>query len=516
MTINGLKLLLNAPIQNSHHLKSAIFPMGNFNISGNPLNRFHTVSELSQKRFASQLKLKDCNELIGKKVQSIDSVLNSNEMIKNHFLLHKTLFEKKCVNPSLIFEMLKNQGAILDHTECKEGSYLHEVLKSTYNAVLKFQLLEAFIKAGCDVNATNNKSESLLYSIVESSNLENLTPKAIGLLFKNGCKLPLTQNHNGDCLLHTVIKNRMPFLLKKQVINILIQHGININDVNQNNETPLDCVNPEWEKLYSFLTQLGALTYSRLCLIKFVNCYTEIPIAELNRCCDDELKSKLLENILDFNCDINARIFQDNHTLLYKSIFDPRAGNSIEMTEFLLNSGAKFDNEECREGSYLCEVLSGRFSTEKKLKLLDLLIEHGCDLLQKNANNKSILHHAIFRARLDMDVGIVLDYLFSKGAVENPTDCQEGTLLHDLVSFNISKTNKFQATESLIKHGYNINAVNNQGETPYDLVLRTKNPIIAESLAYRFGAVSAKSLNPMDWFKRALSYSSSKFKNINQ
>lgn len=177
----------------------------------------------------------------------------------------------------------------------------------------------------------------------------------------------------------------------------------------------------------------------------------------------DQRKINLVKDLLEFGADVNARDFNQQTPLFH-------AVRSVqnEIVEILLKAGCDVNIKDDREKvaiNYLFDGAEDRCfpGDDKKLPYLEtmqLFCAHGVNLDFNNKNGTNMLYQACEMGLLE-EVTFLLKYradLFF-------TNCNEETLLHAAV-----RGINFDLIDFLISNGLNINATNEENQTPLSLL----------------------------------------------
>ena len=134
----------------------------------------------------------------------------------------------------------------------------------------------------------------------------------------------------------------------------------------------------------------------------------------------------------------------------------------VNSTKAFFELGIPVDEKNSNGGSWLHSA-----SRSGNVALMKLLVEKGCDINGLDANGTTPLNEAAFSGKL-----AAVELLIDNGAKVNPKDCLaegcnrvEGSPLHNSVWRNP------EVVKFLIKKGANINAVNEQEQTPLHIAV---------------------------------------------
>ena len=358
----------------------------------------------------------------------------------------------------------------------------------------RIEVLEAIIDYGVDVNASNKKAQTALLIATEKGNID-----AINVL-KAGADPNIT-NADGNTCLHLSILHGC----RKEVVQMIIDHGAHVNATNKNGLTALmivscrgnvDGVNAllktgadhnltdvsgqtclhysifgKWRReVLEMIIDHGAQVndtglYGHTALmiacergiIDAINLLLKagadvnISCAKgntcLHHCVIEDCKNEVLQTMISCGAQVNA-INKEGRTAL---MIASKSGN-IEGINVLLKAGADpniidVDGNTCLH----CSVL-GNYRKE----VLHMIIDHSVHL---NAINKKV-HTALMMAS-ERGNSDAINVLLKAGADPNIIDADGNTCLHFLV---LQRCNK-EVLEIIIDHGVHVNTMNKRNET---------------------------------------------------
>ena len=164
---------------------------------------------------------------------------------------------------------------------------------------------------------------------------------------------------------------------------------------------------------------------------------------------------RVAEILLNHGADINCQI--DDRTPLSLAT----VSGDLEVANVLLKHKADVDSQNKDGRTPLHLLVEDHYTRDVHLSLIRLLLEHGADPNRRNKDNKTLLSLAMRDYAIPDPARLLLKY----GADGDARMENEWTLLH-LAAFN----GRIRDVRLLLDHGTNVNAKNDQGETPLCLV----------------------------------------------
>ena len=362
------------------------------------------------------------------------------------------------------------------------------------------------IKNGADVNAKNNKGETPLFYARE--------PEFAKLLIKKQANVNI-QNKQKDTALHKLLsfyldeKNKMWSANAKkyfewktkyfELIKLLIENGANVNARNKEGNTPLFYVGePEFAKLL-IKKQANVNIQNKqkdTALHKLLSFYLD----EKNKMWSANAKKyfewktkyfELIKLLIENGANVNARNKEGNTPLFY--VGEP------EFAKLLIKKQANVNIQNKQKDTALHKLLSFYLDEKNKMwsanakkyfewktkyfELIKLLIENGANVNARNKEGNTPLFY--------VGEPEFAKLLIKKQANVNIQNKQKDTALHKLLSFYLKEKNKmwsantkkyfewktkqyfewkikqyFEMIKLLIENEANVNARNNEGNTP--------------------------------------------------
>lgn len=347
--------------------------------------------------------LKECNELINYGIDLENAI--------------KNLFQ--FINP--------------DDTDTEGNTLLHFAQK------LHFSLTEELLKFGVDINAKNNKGKTVFCLLLENDNYDN---KLADIYLSAGANINF-QDKYGYTYLYNLLDD---FFTQDNLYNnfkkvkFLLEKGADVN-LKIYNKTP-----------FSYFLE------------SFIDCQSQKNI---------RIFDEMLKLLLKYNVDINETN-QNGETPLFQVIKDRQ---SLELIQVLIDNGADFLKKDNYNNTAL------HFADDEDIT--KILLSKGLDPNAKNDNGDTPLHHSSVTERHFYTEFWFLSHnnrfnmLIDKYDV-NLKNKQGDTILHNVLNFAVDIHNEYSYLNellTLIKKGADINAENNDKETPLHVVFRDRCPI---------------------------------------
>ncbi|MDX1961415.1 MAG: ankyrin repeat domain-containing protein [Leptospiraceae bacterium] len=195
------------------------------------------------------LDLEKENEINLKKEEILKLLIEKKAEINSKDKEGKTLLHKAFHHSNFrIAEILINNGIELNEKE-REHPPILEIPWGKYDEELVWnkkdwkRVLKLFIDKGGNINATDHRNQTALYSACLSRNLN-----AVKFLLANGAKPSLKIGDElGNTVLHRTIIG-LGYEDSVELVKILLQYGANPKSKNLNGETPLDLAKEIYEE----------------------------------------------------------------------------------------------------------------------------------------------------------------------------------------------------------------------------------------------------------------------------
>ncbi|WP_257264172.1 ankyrin repeat domain-containing protein [Endozoicomonas sp. ONNA2] len=285
-------------------------------------------------------------------------------------------------------------------------------------------------RTGKITKAQRKQATEDLHNALKCKDLEDLSNDNILALIEKGASVNAKTKHWGqEAALHMAALRG-----NKRIIELLVNQGADVNaETYFTGQTVMQCAH-----IHGPITPLIRL---------MVNAGLKIDTP-----CDDDKGKMLVHAVRENNC---------------------------ELVEFLLDKGAKVDDEIDKEGTAL--HLAVRLGQPE---IIDMLIQHGANINARSFHmGMKALHLA---ARLDQPDSIIA-MLMKRGADINARDNNAETVLH-----HTAHLDRPAIIDQLMNHGADINARNNEGRTVLHLVAESGQREILDKLLELDADVNAR------------------------
>uniref|UniRef100_A0A8C0JNH6 Poly [ADP-ribose] polymerase n=1 Tax=Canis lupus dingo TaxID=286419 RepID=A0A8C0JNH6_CANLU len=374
-----------------------------------------------------------------------------------------------------VTELLVKHGACVNAMDLWQFTPLHEAASKNRVEVCSLllsygadpTLLNCHNKSAIDLAPTPQLKERLAYefkghSLLQAAREADVTriKKHLSLEMVN-FKHPQTH----ETALHCAAAS--PYPKRKQICELLLRKGANINEKTKEFLTPLHVAS---EKAHNDVVEVVVKHEAK------VNALDNLGQTSLHRAahCGHLQTCRLL---LSYGCDPNIISLQgftalqmgneNVQQLLQEGI---PLGNS-EADRQLLEAAKAGDVETvkklCTVQSVNCRDIEGRQSTPlhfaagyNRVSVVEYLLQHGADVHAKDKGGLVPLHNACSYGHYE-----VAELLVKHGAVVNVADLWKFTPLHEAAA-----KGKYEICKLLLQHGADPTKKNRDGNTPLDLV----------------------------------------------
>ena len=372
-------------------------------------------------------------------------------MAKSKFL--QLLNSAVNTNPEELEKWIEEQINTKDENQ---RTFLHKASKAGNLPTVKY-----LIQIGAQIDAKDANEYTPLLAAVNGNNLE-----VVKYLIDNGALID-AGDVDGDTPLHiatygSISKN---VTVSLELVKLLIEKGAPIDAKNQNEDTPLhSAVHHYYPEIAQCLIDNGAQIDARS---KHGDTLLHIIVCDYGTI-DVEVILKLVKFFIEKGAQINAKN-RDGNTPLHLAVHfgyrDEIATSPIilEMVQCLIDNGAQIDAKNKNRETPLHLAVDERWVTpEVSLKIVKLLIERGAQIDAKDQDGNTPLHIAANRDVRTHRESMDHDIFFGKNQLKK------------------SYRNSMDLVKILIEKGAQIDAKNNNNETPFYLANRQNRKEIAK------------------------------------
>ena len=344
-----------------------------------------------------------------------------------------TALMKACEKGNIdAINVLLNAGADTNIAGADGDTCLHNAVSGGCSK----EVLETIITHGADVNITNRSSGTALMMACQKGNTA-----AMSVFLSSGAN-PNIPDEKGNTLLHIAMENN----ISADTVQIVIDHGANVNATNKQNETPLVLASHnENVDAVNMLLKVGAdtnISFNDTCLHHV-----------LRRRCSKEM----LQAIINHGAEINATDTNGRTALMIACA----KGNS-DAINTLLEAGADPKITDADGETCLYYAVDGCCSKE----VLQIIINHGADVNATNTNNVTALMTAYKKSNAD-----AICVFLNAGASRDVVVADRNICFHDAVSRAFSK----EVLQAMISHGSDVNSTNTNNVTPLMMACQKGN-----------------------------------------
>uniref|UniRef100_S4RWH8 Poly [ADP-ribose] polymerase n=1 Tax=Petromyzon marinus TaxID=7757 RepID=S4RWH8_PETMA len=375
-----------------------------------------------------------------------------------------------------VTELLVKHGASVNAMDLWQFTPLHEAASKNRVEVCSLllsygadpTLLNCHSKSAIDLAPTSELKERLVYefrghSLLQAAREADVTrvKKHLGLDIIN-FKHPQTH----ETALHCAVAS--PYPKRKQVSELLLRKGANVNEKTKDLLTPLHVASDKAHNdVIDVLLKHGAK----------INVTDSLGQTSLHRAAHaGHLTTCRL--LLSHGCDPNLPSLQgftaaqlgneSVQQILHESSLPVR---NSDVEHQLLEAAKAGDldtvKQLCTTQTVNCRDMEGRHSTPlhfaagyNRVSVVEYLLQHGADVHAKDKGGLVPLHNACSYGHYE-----VAELLVKRGAVVNVADLWKFTPLHEAAA-----KGKYEICKLLLKHGADPTKKNRDGNTPLDLV----------------------------------------------
>ena len=292
------------------------------------------------------------------------------------------------------------------------------------------EVIQAIIDHNADVNATNLSNETALILACRIGNIH-----ALDVLLHARANPNISDVGGKTCLHHAVLGN-----CGKWVIQTMVDHGADVNVINNKNRTALMLAC--WQNNVAIDALLNAGANPNIADADGDTC---LHVAVAANC-----GKEVLHALIDHFAYVNA-INQDDQTALILACMK----GDIHVMNVLLN--ARADPNVADVAGNTC-LHNGVLRNCRK-EVIQTIVDHGADVNATNNKNRTALMMTCLKNNVTIDV------LLNAGANPNIVDVVGDTCLHDAVVGSCSK----EVIQAIIDHNADVNVKNKKNQTVWIL-----------------------------------------------
>jgi len=219
-------------------------------------------------------------------------------------------------------------------------------------------------------------------------------------------------------------------------------------------------------------------------------------------------QAAVVETLLKWGADVNASDFQND-----AAIDKAAEKGETRLVEILLANGADVNAKGCSSPPLIRATLNNRLDTIK------VLLKNGADIQAVDNEGNTALHSAAYHGN-SKDAKETLEYLLSNGAdIDAINKRGETPLITSLTadwgsSSYVGHKNRLSVMKVLCEHGANVNAKENEGNTPLHHAVYYKPRESVELLLARNADLTIRNLNGQTAIDRAVNFEESEKETI--
>ncbi|MGH0119707.1 UNVERIFIED_CONTAM: hypothetical protein FKN15_058660 [Acipenser sinensis] len=374
-----------------------------------------------------------------------------------------------------VTELLVKHGACVNAVDLWQFTSLHEAASKNRVEVCSLllsygadpTLLNCHNKSALDLAPTHQLRERLAYEFEGHTLLQASRETDVALIKKHitldivNFKHPQTH----ETALHCAATS--PYPKRKQVCELLLRKGANVNEKTKDFLTPLHMAsekshNDVVEVLLKHEAKVNALDHlGQTALHRAAHCgHLQTIRLLLNSGCDP-----LIVSLQGFSA---SQMGNENvQQVLQEGVLIGNSDSDRQLLEAAKSGDSEVVKKLCTLQNVNCRDIEGRLSTAlhfaagyNRVAVVEYLLQHGADVHAKDKGGLVPLHNACSYGHYE-----VAELLVTHGAVVNVADLWKFTPLHEATA-----KGKYEICKLLLQHGADPTKKNRDGNTPLDLV----------------------------------------------
>ncbi|XP_041124122.1 poly [ADP-ribose] polymerase tankyrase-2 isoform X2 [Polyodon spathula] len=373
-----------------------------------------------------------------------------------------------------VTELLVKHGACVNAVDLWQFTSLHEAASKNRVEVCSLllsygadpTLLNCHNKSALDLAPTPQLKERLAYEFKGHTLLQASRETDVARIKKHTTLDIVNFKHpqTHETALHCAATS--PYPKRKQVCELLLRKGANVNEKTKDFLTPLHMAsekshNDVVELLIKHEAKVNALDHlGQTALHRAAHCgHLQTIRLLLSAGCDP-----LIVSLQGFSA---SQMGNENVQQVLQGVLIGNSDSDRQLLEAAKSGDSEVVKKLCTLQNVNCRDVEGRLSTPlhfaagyNRVAVVEYLLQHGADVHAKDKGGLVPLHNACSYGHYE-----VAELLVTHGAVVNVADLWRFTPLHEAAA-----KGKYEICKLLLQHGADPTKKNRDGNTPLDLV----------------------------------------------
>jgi ankyrin len=358
-----------------------------------------------------------------------------------------------------VIQLLLEHGADVEALNDEHLTPLHVATRYPCSRAVRILL-----KHGANIHARNKADQIPLQNLLADISDDGPGTYAIDVIrsfLEHGMDVDSSMNGSHSTMLHMA-----SYWRNLELIQLLLNHGANINAQSTEDQTPLQKLGAN---IWDHRPQDDEIEIIRLLLDRGADADSSMDSnhSTMLHWALYWQSNKLIQLLLDHGANINApnKKYQTPLQKWWTNISNHGLwDDDIDVIRLFLEHGADVDSSINSNHSTMLHMALYWGS----LAVVQLLLDHGANINLRNEKGQTPLHQTLIG--IDDDVG---DHFFDSirfflehGANVDALDNDQSTPLHVA-----SKYGSLKAAKLLLEHGASVHLENNEGQTPFQVAL---------------------------------------------